>query len=867
VLVDRVELKRRLLTACPLPAPPPLLHDVLNPKVPPHTIRQLFLLAAQHDHTLRALLLKHADAAPPDAAPDLTPQVYLLPVHRLARVAVEAWLHALAAIPGRALDPALFAKHAADCGAVADAVAARSGEPWRHWSFAAGALANLGRMALDQIADDGYRLRNEGLPEDAFALIERERRLFGVDHTLAGKWLAENWGLPKHLVEAIWWHHLPPDALDALDTAAPLAEIAALATQLAAGGIENADPQSAEDRGRRLGLSIADLAEIVKEAWSEGNTGFPLAPTVTTTAPKVPKTTTETDPALHALFELVPPSSLENTLRSLADILCTQSGIATGILAFAHESYGARLLRWRAPGGIEFLRATERGGEAPPLATVLAETFSAHPANLFWVPLRGITESYGHLILSSAHLSSGTENLAPEHLYHFGRCCGRLLDACLAMEDLQSSREHLAEALHLTERGFHLRERELRRGNAEEIAAGAAQALGQPLAIIAGRAQLLLNRNPRPDDLPGLETILRESRRAGRVVQDLMQFAHLSSPQIAPVALAETLRSTVEVHAQALATHNAKIEIDAEQHLPRALADPALIRIAVQHLLRNAAQAIAGSPGCITLRLRRGSAGKSVIIQVQDTGPGVPPEMLDHIFEPFVGHRSGGGGGAGLGLALCRKIVEAHHGAIALHNLPEGGCSCTITLPAERVEDNLSLRETITARRKTHPPTITTAPLKATQAHPSVSESTPVPSTPPTAQPAHARTALTILLADRDEALRDVLAESLRSRGYQVETAPDGLEAHASLLARPPVILITELHLPHMNAHDLLREARQRTLSTAFIVLASASAPEEELASTTELGAQACLRKPFGLRALLAEIDRVLSLPSIAQGA
>lgn len=864
MLADRVELKERLRSASNLPAPHPVLHDLLSPKAPSHLIRQLFLLAAQRDEGLRTMLLRQADSLLPDATPDLSPLVYVLPIHRLTKVIVDLWLHLIAQIPGRALDTTLFARRAADCGAVADAIAARSGEPWRNWSYAAGAFANLGRLALDQIADQGYRLRNEGLPEDAFALIERERRHFGVDHTLAGKWLAERWGLPKPLVEAIWWHHLPPDALDALDTAAPLAEIAALATLLAAGGIENADPQAAEDRGRRLGLTIADLTEIIAEAWPRPSALETPTRAAAPSRPRSEKVAENSSDGWQFLIDLFPPESLHQTLKRIAEAAARHLGIPTGVLAFTHELRGTYLLRWQSSDHIVAVSATEHGGEAPLLANVLAETFALHPAKLLWVPLLGLSEHYGHIILSTPHPNSGTASLASERLHQFGTCCGRLLDTCLALEELQASREHLAEALHLTERGFHLRERELRRGNAEEIAAGAAQALGQPLAIIAGRAQLLLNRNPRPDDFPGLETILRESRRAGRVVQDLLHFAHPAAPQIAPISLQETLRSAVEVHAQALAAHKAQISIEAEEHLPRAMADPAMIRIAVQHLLRNAAQAIAGTPGCITVRLRRGSEGKSVIIQVQDTGPGIPPEMLDHIFEPFVANR---GGGAGLGLALCRKIIEAHHGAIAIHNLPEGGCCCTITLPAEKAADNKAIQANTpqASARKFYKPSSTANESTATQGSPAAKDATPT--TGQNHPPQSTKKSPSILLADRDEALRDVLAESLRGRGYHVNTVPDGLEAHASLLANPPMILITELHLPGMNAHELLREARQRDLPTVFIVIASATAPDDELASTTELGALACLRKPFGLRALLAEIERILNLPSVAQGA
>ena len=103
---------------------------------------------------------------------------------------------------------------------------------------------------------------------------------------------------------------------------------------------------------------------------------------------------------------------------------------------------------------------------------------------------------------------------------------------------------------------------------------------------------------------------------------------------------------------------------------------------AVENILRNAIRhSPADSPVTVTLRIASGNA----IIDVEDDGPGVPADELDHLFEPFFPHtgisQKDSNGGTGLGLAIARRAVELHHGRIEARNRDGGGLIVRITLP------------------------------------------------------------------------------------------------------------------------------------------------------------------------------------------
>jgi signal transduction histidine kinase len=137
---------------------------------------------------------------------------------------------------------------------------------------------------------------------------------------------------------------------------------------------------------------------------------------------------------------------------------------------------------------------------------------------------------------------------------------------------------------------------------------------------------------------------------------------------------------------RASAHRGANIEV-VRQHsdaLPRVKADPLLLHQALLNIVLNAEQAIGPTGGRIetSTSLRHDESGDQVVVQIRDTGAGIPPAAMPRLFEPFYTTKEVGKG-TGLGLAITYGIIQEHGGHISASNHPEGGAVFTVQLPVE----------------------------------------------------------------------------------------------------------------------------------------------------------------------------------------
>lgn len=174
-----------------------------------------------------------------------------------------------------------------------------------------------------------------------------------------------------------------------------------------------------------------------------------------------------------------------------------------------------------------------------------------------------------------------------------------------------------------------------------------------------------------------VETIRRELRRSDQIIRTLLGFARTGSPELAPTDLNQLVREVAEVVEPPESVH-LKLELDPA--LPPVPADRAQLFQVLENLVRNAMQAM---PDGGEIRLSSRANCDSCHLVVADTGPGVPQEVQEHIFEPLVSSKSAG---TGLGLALAKRIVEAHHGHISLESRPGAGARFQIDLPISQDE-------------------------------------------------------------------------------------------------------------------------------------------------------------------------------------
>lgn len=221
------------------------------------------------------------------------------------------------------------------------------------------------------------------------------------------------------------------------------------------------------------------------------------------------------------------------------------------------------------------------------------------------------------------------------------------------------------------------------------LAAGLAHEIGTPLNVIAGRAEMLLKRDPGPEARArSLGIVVDQIRRITTIVRNLLDFARRREPSLQRIDLAEVLDSVLEFLDGELTRAGVRLERSG----PRPLwiqGDAHLLHQVFINLLVNAVQAVepldahARRIRVRTVETESGRGAARVAVEIEDTGLGIPEDRLARIFEPFFTTKTGGQG-TGLGLAVSRSIVEEHGGAMEAENRAGGGAVFRVSVPAAR---------------------------------------------------------------------------------------------------------------------------------------------------------------------------------------
>ncbi len=366
------------------------------------------------------------------------------------------------------------------------------------------------------------------------------------------------------------------------------------------------------------------------------------------------------------------------------------------------------------------------------------------------------------------------------------------------------------------------------------LAAGIAHDLNNVLAPIVFAAPMLRDSLSTPRDLKILATLESSAARGSGLVKQILGFAHSTTGDLQPVQVKHLARDVVDMIEETFPK-----SIRLEQQIPSDLwivrGNATQIHQVLLNLCVNARDAM---PDGGTLRIaatnRRLDAEQSkalpgarpgawLVIEIGDSGIGITPEVLAHIWDPFFTTK-GAGKGTGLGLSTVRGIVASHHGFIALDTKPGHGSTFRVFFPA--------LEEKPAARAD------------------AAESATPG---------GHGEL---LLVVDDDDAVRDTLTTILAKQGYRTLSASDGVEAisHFTTHSTEIALVITDVDMPHIGGGALARILNLQSPGLPLLVISGLPHNEgdaSEVAAARKL-AQAFLLKPFSHETLLATVHTLL---------
>jgi len=360
-----------------------------------------------------------------------------------------------------------------------------------------------------------------------------------------------------------------------------------------------------------------------------------------------------------------------------------------------------------------------------------------------------------------------------------------------------------------------------------ELVAGVAHEVNNPLSSISAFAQLMLrDEELTASQRDSLEVIKAETMRASQVVRDLLAFARRSEPQREPTDLNAVVARTLRLRGYEFSSNGIDVVQLLGNELPTVLGDARQIQQVVLNLLTNATQAM--SPlggGTLTVETRADEA--SVMLEIHDTGAGIPEPVRAHIFEPFFTTKKEGEG-TGLGLSVSYGIVSAHGGRIEVAETSTAGTTFRVTLPA-----------------------VDSPTLDLERA-----ESLTVPSRSPLA-------GIRLLFVDDEPALRSGLESFGALRGFKVVTASDGAQALEVLHTMGVDAVVCDLRMPGVDGvtfHERLRRDRPGLAARTVFVTGDVMIVGRPAASR-----QPVITKPFAFERLEEALVAVMrGVPYVA---
>ncbi len=627
-----------------------------------------------------------------------------------------------------------FWKHALAVGCLSRLLAERwPGHEDPEVAFVCGLLHDLGKVALDACLPKSYDRVVSLASSRRACILDVEREVLGVDHTVAGKRLAQRWKLPRSLVECIWFHHHTPDMLPDTVVHPDLVQIVNLADTVVreqhigySGFLGDSTPSTEiaramgmplehletvlpklldaiQERAELLGLDDVTPGELFTEAVGQASVELGrLSEELAVTNTKLASRTRFLE-ITHDFNDRL------DTHMTVIDICQAGADCARDLMVLPSLALFARqpdqdvchiaivdggrqdaqvcTLKPEVSRHHPWREAVQATGVivAPRVTAVLRDRLRDHlgPGLPWMLPIVKDGECWGGVLFNATPEEAERLTLSSRELTMFARAVALALSRGY---DRQLA-ERLNEGLVQVNRQLKAAQAELLRRRSlamiAEMAAGAAHELNNPLAVIAGRSEMMARAATDEKMASGLNIITEQAHRCSAIVNELMAFAKPDPPSPEPIDLGTVLEALCAEVADAHGRAPESFELKISDVPLRVVSDPRQVRGIFEELLANAVHATAPETAKVTINCRQDLTDERVVVTVADNGAGMTPEVLEKSRDPFFSHRAAGRG-RGLGLSRAARWCDINGGRMRLESREGEGTTVTIELPVAR---------------------------------------------------------------------------------------------------------------------------------------------------------------------------------------
>jgi PAS domain S-box-containing protein len=442
------------------------------------------------------------------------------------------------------------------------------------------------------------------------------------------------------------------------------------------------------------------------------------------------------------------------------------------------------------------------------------------------------TIAYAPLIANGQVIGTiliGRENPIGDHDIRLLTAIGEMAASAIQRQSLHEDLQIQLNALRQTQARLVQSEKLAAIG---QLAAGIAHELNNPLTSVVLYSQLIQQEKLDAAVHGNLEKVVAEALRAGKIVRGLLDFARQRPIHREAVQVNEALRNSLDLISYEIDAGGVKVELQLSPGLPPITADLYQLTQVFINLIQNSIQAMRSESGRRVLTIAtevgpsiyspQNAGGRSMVrISFKDTGPGIPEDILTRIFDPFFTTKAEGGG-TGLGLSICHGIVSEHEGHIWAESAVGQGTTFVVELPVTSTEEEKH------ARREDR----------------SFTDSVGRQSR--------------VLILDDEPNVQDVLAKTLTSRGYMVDTSGNGEDGLARLAKTEYDVILCDFRMPGFSGMDFYRRIQSEKPHLAskiiFITGDTANLATRRFIEENDL---TILEKPFELPDLLQAIRLV----------